>query len=91
MYNPDIINTSVGRILGAVTETIVSVVATKINIVQTLTSSGVVAGAVEGVAKGGAVLAQEGPGLVRAGVNFARELIKVGKMSTNNVQIIYFS
>ena len=73
------------------TETIVSIVATKINIVQTLTSSGALAGAVEGLAKGGAVLAQEGPGLVSAGVNFARELIKVGKMSTNNVQIIYFS
>ena len=67
-----------GRILGAVTETIVSVVATKVQIVQSLSSSGVVAGAVEGAAKGGAGLVQEIPGLVSAGVNLASQLIKVG-------------
>ena len=44
------------------TETIVSVVATKVQIIQSLSSSGVVAGGVEGAAKGGAVLAQEGWG-----------------------------
>jgi hypothetical protein len=54
-----------GRILGAVTETIVSVVSTKIQIIQSLSFSGVV----EGVAKGGTGLAEEGPGLVSAGVN----------------------
>ena len=70
---------SVGRILGAVTETIFSVVATKIQIIQALSSSGVVAGVVEGAAKGGAVLAQEGSGLLSAGVNLAKELIKVGE------------
>ena len=33
----------------------------------------------EGAAKGGAVLAQEGSGLLGAGFNLARELIKVNK------------
>ena len=65
-------------ILGVVTETIVSVVATKIQIIQSLSSSGVVADVVEGAVKGGAVLVQEGPGLVSAGVNLASQLIKVG-------------
>ena len=77
---------SVGRILGAVTETIVSVVATKIQIIRTLSSSGVVAGAVEGAAKGGAVLVEEGPGLVSAGVNLASQLIKVG----TNISVLEF-
>ena len=60
------------------TETIVSVVATKVQIVHTLSSSGVVAGAVEVAARGAAGLAEEGPGLVSAGVNLARQLFKVG-------------
>ena len=58
-------------------ETIVSVVATKIQIIQALSSFSVVAVVAEGAAKGGAVLAQEGSGLLGAGFNLARELIKV--------------
>ena len=74
------------------TEKIVSVVATKVQIVQSLSSSGVVAGAVEGVAKGAAALAQEGPGLVSAGVNLASQLIKVGpNISVLSEVMIYFS
>ena len=61
------------------TETIVSVVATKIQIIQALSSSSVVADLAEGAAKGGPVLAQEGSGLLGAVFNLARELIKVNK------------
>ena len=64
-----------GIILGAVTKTIVSVVSTKIQIVQSFSSSGVVAVAVEVAARG---LAEEGPGFFRAGVNLVRQLFKVG-------------
>ena len=42
------------------------------------------AGVVEGAAKGGAVLAQEGPGLVSAGVKLASQLIKVWKKYISN-------
>ena len=74
------------------TETIVSVVATKDQIVQSLSSSGVVADAVEGAAKGGAGLVQEIPGLVSAGVNLASQLIKVGtNISVMSEVIINFS
>ena len=74
------------------TETIVSVVATKIQIVQSLSSSGVVADVVEEAAMGGAGLAREGPGLVSAGVNLASQLIKVWKnISVLSEVMIYFS
>ena len=72
------------------TETIVSVVSTKIQIVQSFFSSGAVA--VDGAAQGGAVLAEEGPGLVSAGVNLASQLIKVGpNISVLSEVMIYFS
>ena len=66
-----------GTIFGAVTETVVSVVTSKVKIVQSLSDSGAVADVVTGAAKSGSVLAESGPGLVRAGVELAGELIKV--------------
>ena len=65
------------RIIGAATETIISVVATKIKIIKTLSDTSFVKGAVEAAAKGGAVLVEEGPGLFVTGVNLADDIIKV--------------
>ena len=68
-----------GTIIGAATQAILPLVATKLNIIHSLsnTGGGVVKGVVEGVGRGVGVVADEGAGLAHMGLNFASGLVKV--------------
>ena len=59
------------------TKAIVPVVKTKIGIVTTLADTSFVKGVVEGVARGGSILVDEGQGLLQNGLSLASEIIKV--------------